>query len=140
MAGAKQIRLGIEGMHCASCANRVENGISKVDGVSSVCVDLASSQATIQYEPSLLKLYEIVAAVTEAGYTAVEAWVTLGVKGMHCQSCEKRIASALKDVEGVLDAEVSVKTGQAEVRLLLGQVDTADLIRSVENAGYEVSL
>ena len=140
MVGAKQIRVGIEGMHCASCVARVENSVSKVDGVISVKVDLASAQATIQYGPSDIKLQDIADAVSEAGYKAVEAKVALNVEGMHCQSCEKRTASALKDVEGVLDAEVSAKTGQAEVRFSIGAVDTADLIRAVETAGYKASL
>ena len=42
------ISLPIEGMTCASCVGRVEAALSKVEGVGSVAVNLATERADIR--------------------------------------------------------------------------------------------
>ncbi|GJQ57077.1 MAG: hypothetical protein HKUEN07_36460 [Rhodocyclaceae bacterium] len=42
------ISLQIEGMTCASCVGRVEKALSRVDGVGSVAVNLATERADIR--------------------------------------------------------------------------------------------
>ncbi|MBW1713464.1 MAG: heavy-metal-associated domain-containing protein [Deltaproteobacteria bacterium] len=60
--------------------------------------------------------------------------VTLSVRGMTCQHCVQRVQKALSQVTGVESATVDLETGRAQVR---GQnLETADLIRAVEEAGY----
>ncbi|WP_018410231.1 heavy metal translocating P-type ATPase [Methyloversatilis thermotolerans] len=62
------IGLDIDGMSCASCVARVEKALSKVPGVQSASVNLASESAQVAYlgdEPAAL-----LAAVARAGYTA----------------------------------------------------------------------
>ncbi len=72
--GAEQskIELGIEGMTCASCVRRVENALSKVPGVTSAAVNLATETAEVEsvggIDASLL-----IAAVSAAGYDATVA-------------------------------------------------------------------
>ena len=39
----------VSGMTCAACATRVEKGLSKLEGVSSVNVNLALETATLNY-------------------------------------------------------------------------------------------
>ena len=41
---------------------------------------------------------------------------TLQVKGMYCASCAMGVEAQLKRVEGVIDADVSYKTGKCTVR------------------------
>lgn len=49
-------RLPVTGMHCASCVRRVETALAAVPGVQSASVNLATSEASLQYndEPPLL--------------------------------------------------------------------------------------
>ena len=44
--------LGVTGMTCANCVNRVERALKKVDGVLDASVNLATERATVQYLPS----------------------------------------------------------------------------------------
>ncbi len=61
--------LQIEGMTCASCSSRVEKALSKVPGVVSAEVNLATERAEVQFEsPATTKA--LIAAVQAAGYTA----------------------------------------------------------------------
>ncbi len=65
-----KIRLQINGMHCASCANLVERTLKKVPGVSQASVNFAAEKATIVYDESQVKTEGLVAAVNKSGYKA----------------------------------------------------------------------
>lgn len=64
--------LNIKGMTCAACSGRVERVVRKLDGVSSVSVNLATERATIAYEPQTVRMSAIKAAIEKAGYTPLE--------------------------------------------------------------------
>ena len=61
---------------------------------------------------------------------------TLRVKGMTCNHCVKTVTKALKSVEGVIQADVSLERERAEVEAD-DRVSTAQLIKAVVDAGYE---
>jgi Cu+-exporting ATPase len=67
-AGGPDIELEIGGMTCASCANRIEKKLNKLDGVSAT-VNYATEKAKVTvptgYDPALL-----IAEVEKTGYTA----------------------------------------------------------------------
>jgi len=71
-AGIEQIDLPITGMSCAACAAKVEKSISRLKGVSRVNVNLASSKASVAYEPLQTNEESIKDAVREAGYGVQE--------------------------------------------------------------------
>lgn len=62
--------LTVSGMTCNHCVQSVQSEIGKLDGVTSVEVDLASGQVTIQSNDTL-DPSALAAAVDEAGYEVV---------------------------------------------------------------------
>ena len=44
--------LAVEGMHCASCASRVQRTLAGQPGVQQATVNLATERATVVYDPS----------------------------------------------------------------------------------------
>jgi len=62
--------LDIGGMTCASCVRHVEKALSRIDGVRSAEVNLATEAATVSFDPQTAGLSELTAAVAAAGYTA----------------------------------------------------------------------
>ena len=62
--------LDIGGMTCASCVRHVEKALSRIDGVRSAEVNLATEAATVSFDPQTAGLGELTAAVAAAGYTA----------------------------------------------------------------------
>jgi Cu+-exporting ATPase len=70
MSAAEHLELPIAGMTCASCANRVERKLNKLDGVTAT-VNYATEKATVDFDPSTVAPEQLVAAVEAAGYTAV---------------------------------------------------------------------
>ena len=61
----------IQGIHCASCVNRIESSLKKVDGVEDAVVNLAAEKATVTYDPTQVTNGDLLKAVGEAGYKAL---------------------------------------------------------------------
>ncbi|WP_141603759.1 heavy metal translocating P-type ATPase [Terrilactibacillus laevilacticus] len=61
----------ITGMTCAACANRIEKGLNKLEGVSKATVNLAIEQATVTYHPSVVSSDDVIHRVEKLGYGAV---------------------------------------------------------------------
>lgn len=55
----KQITLNIEGMHCASCSSNVEKTISKLKGIASANVNIATNKGTFIYNENEINLSTI---------------------------------------------------------------------------------
>jgi Cu+-exporting ATPase len=64
----REVRLRIDGMHCASCAARVERSLNRVDGVSA-SVNYLTEQATVRFRREV-DVEQLVGAVESAGYDA----------------------------------------------------------------------
>jgi len=67
-----EVVLPIEGMTCASCVNRIERFVNKVDGVSEVNVNLATERASISFDPAATSVGKLKGAVRAAGYEVGE--------------------------------------------------------------------
>ena len=61
---------------------------------------------------------------------------TLRIPGMHCQNCVNSVTRVINSIDGA-SAKVSLREKSAVV-YCDRDIDKADLIRAVENAGFEV--
>jgi Cu+-exporting ATPase len=68
MTTTTDVELAIGGMTCASCANRIERKLNKLDGVTAT-VNYATEKARVSYADGV-EAADLVAAVERAGYTA----------------------------------------------------------------------
>jgi P-type Cu+ transporter len=66
---AEHLELPIAGMTCASCANRIERKLNKLDGVTAT-VNYATEKATVEFDAAAVAPEQLVAAVEAAGYQA----------------------------------------------------------------------
>ena len=64
----KRLDLRVTGMSCASCAANVERALKRVAGVRAANVNLATSRATVMFDPRRVDAGRIVRAVRDAGY------------------------------------------------------------------------
>ncbi|NKZ04920.1 heavy metal translocating P-type ATPase [Actinomadura latina] len=63
-----RIELAIGGMTCASCANRIERKLNKMDGVTAT-VNYATEKASVEFAPGVSP-DELITTVEQAGYSA----------------------------------------------------------------------
>lgn len=67
-SGTENVTIGITGMSCASCVNKVEKTLSNTEGVLSASVNFAAEQATIEYLPEIVSLIDIEGTIKDLGY------------------------------------------------------------------------
>ncbi len=63
-----EFSVGVEGMTCASCVNRIERFLRDADGVTRANVNLATERATVLVDPAVAGRAEVEAAIEAAGY------------------------------------------------------------------------
>ncbi len=66
-------KLHIKGMYCAACAVRIEKAVSKLSGVKSIHVNLATEQGRVTYDRNLTALSFILERMNKIGFEAKEA-------------------------------------------------------------------
>ena len=133
----QSISLPLTGMSCANCAANIERGLNKLAGVQSASVNFASEKAEVAFDPSQLKLEEIVAQVKKSGFDVPAAHVDLPITGMTCANCAANVERTLnKKVNGVIGAAVNFASERASIDYLPGAVTIEEIVAAVEKAGY----
>ncbi|RAZ79328.1 heavy metal translocating P-type ATPase [Planococcus halotolerans] len=137
-SGSQQrITLGITGMTCAACSNRVEKNLSKVNGVKSATVNPANEKATVVFDESKTSVDELINRVEKTGYGVIEERIELSLSGMTCAACATRIEKVLSKTNGVIQANVNLASEKATVKYISGKTDVDTLIDRVKKTGYD---
>ncbi|MEP5731320.1 MAG: heavy metal translocating P-type ATPase [Sulfitobacter sp.] len=133
------ITLPIQNMTCGACASRVKALLTKIDGILTADVNLATESVQITaLDPEPLK--NALGALAEAGYPAQPAELTLSVSGMHCASCVGRLGRAFEAVPGVTETQVNLALENAVLRYIPGVTDQRKLIQVAQAAGFPATL
>jgi copper chaperone CopZ len=61
------VYLGIDGLNCGNCANRVRNSLLTTYGVTAVTIDQPQGLGEVRYNPSLTNVEVLVRSVAAAG-------------------------------------------------------------------------
>src|SRR5512140_2358195 len=106
MTETKQLILPITGMTCANCVATVERSLKKVNGVQNAVVNLSSERASVEFDPALAGLPEIISRVERAGYGVASGEADLLIRRISDDSDARRLEKALAGQKGVLSAQV----------------------------------
>jgi Cu+-exporting ATPase len=134
----ERIDLPISGMTCASCAQAIQKGLSQLKGVDKVSVNLATSKATIFYDPQKIGLDGFIHSIRKSGYDIDTVSVEIPIQGMECASCVQKIEQALLETDGVTKAVVNLATDKAKVEYLPSETNLSELKKAIESTGYKV--
>ncbi|MFC5591639.1 copper chaperone CopZ [Sporosarcina soli] len=63
--------LKVQGMSCNHCVNSIETSVGNLTGVSSVKVDLGSSEVSVEFDSQKTTLDQIKETIEEQGYDIV---------------------------------------------------------------------
>lgn len=125
--GQNQVSFQIKGMTCAACANRIEKGLTKVQGVEAANVNFAFEKATVSYHPDQTHVEDLEKVIAKLGYSTVKESSDLQIMGMTCAACANRIEKGLSKLPGVLNANVNFALETAHVEYNSAEVDIAQL-------------
>ena len=138
----RTVTLDVPGMDCPSCAEKIVNSVSTLDGVLTVEPQVMTGTVRIEYLPETVGVDALVERVQAAGYE-VESRDDIrterfDVPTMDCASCAGKIEKALDGVAGIRERETLPTTGTVIVTYDPGQISRADLVSAIERAGYTV--
>ncbi|MEK4714912.1 heavy metal translocating P-type ATPase [Sporosarcina sp. FSL K6-5500] len=128
--------LQITGMTCAACANRIEKGLSKIEGVEKANVNFALESSTIVYDPAKTNVNEFKARVEKLGFNVVQEKVAFDISGMTCAACATKIEKRIGKMDGVSNASVNFALETIAVEYDSKQVETTEMITAVKKMGY----
>jgi Cu+-exporting ATPase len=131
----RKIELPVTGMTCASCAAAVENDLRRIEGVQNASVNFASEKAVVELERPV-DLNSMVAAIKGGGYGVLSNKIDFAVRGMTCAACVAAVERALRELYGVLEANVNLAAERASVVYIPTIADFNDFRRVVKDAGY----
>jgi copper chaperone len=67
--GMETRTLAVEGMSCMHCVHAVKTAVGALAGVGGVDVSLPQKRVTVDFDPGLVGLESIKAAIVDQGYT-----------------------------------------------------------------------
>ncbi|MDK2794804.1 MAG: P-type Cu+ transporter [Archaeoglobaceae archaeon] len=117
----EKLVLGIRGMHCAICAQTIEENLNKLPSVKAN-VNFALEKAFVEYDSEKVDVDRIKKAIRDAGYDVLEE--SKEIEGMRKANLKisrrdnrsaEIVERALRKIEGVLD----VKTEFAFERVVI---------------------
>ncbi len=138
----KQVIYPIEGMHCASCVQKIEQSIIKLIGVREVSVNIATEKMKIVYDETILSENMIIQTVVDAGYGVIIQTRndTFEIEGMTCTSCAQKIENAINKLPGIVTVVVNFATEKMYVEYQHLEVDIETIIQTVKQLGYNANI
>ncbi|HOJ92070.1 MAG TPA: heavy metal translocating P-type ATPase [Dictyoglomaceae bacterium] len=131
----KKVELPISGMTCASCALRIENALKELDGIQDVNVNLSLERAEILGED--VNISEIKKRIEDIGYEVITSKAILPIVGMSCASCAKRIEDAVRNIDGVVKADVNFAKEELYIEYIPSLTSYKVVQKVIKNIGYE---
>ena len=139
MSEQKQMTVGITGMTCAACSNRVEKVLNKMDGVDAR-VNLTTEKANVEYDPETTSAEDVTTKIEKLGYGVETEKSELDVIGMTCAACSSRIEKVLNKQPGIKQATVNLTTENAMVEYNPGMMNVEDIIGRIQKTGYDAKV
>ncbi|MCU5581873.1 heavy metal translocating P-type ATPase [Bacillus toyonensis] len=136
----KEANLQISGMTCAACANRIEKGLKKVEGVHDANVNFALEKTKIMYDPTKTNPQNFREKVESLGYGIVSDKAEFTVSGMTCAACANRVEKRLNKLDGVNKATVNFALESATVDFNPDEVSVNEMKSTITKLGYKLEV
>jgi len=124
-------------MTCANCVATVERNLKKVDGVSSAAVNLSSERATVEFDPQITGLDQVVARIHRAGYGIAAGEMDLVIQRLSDDVDARRLEKSIREIDGVIDARVNFATERGSIQYIPTILSQDDIRKSIALAGFE---
>jgi len=149
----------ISGMHCASCAGKIEKVLLRTTGVHSAGVNFASESALIEFDEQIVSVTTMAKAVESVGYRlqigeqeqmvkklpaqskgelseSKISTIAMKVLGMDSPHCAMTVQGAVKKLPGVQNVEVDFNNHRAKVVFDSEKLNVDTILKVITDAGY----
>ncbi len=133
-----KVSFKIKGMHCASCATKIESALRKSKGVINANVNFANEKATINFDEKQTNENNLRDVIKKTGYDIIEDYkeIKLKVVGMDSDHCAMIVNKALTQTSGIINAETSFNNQQAIIKFDESIINVEKIKKIIKDAGY----
>lgn len=156
--------LAVEGMTCGACTSAVEGGLADVPGVRSVNVSLLSERAVVGHDAAKVTPEQIAEIIEDRGFGASvlstergsahhpsqdgintedssQAMITtVSIGGMTCGACTSSVQNTFKDVEGLIQLNISLLAERAIIVHNPSILSPEKITTLIEDAGFDATV
>lgn len=145
----------LKGMHCISCALRIERALNKIEGITSAVVNFAADKVTVEWDEEKIGPEKLAQTVKGVGYELVvhdetqkseignrelekgTAILRLKVLGMDSGHCAMIVEQAVKTLPGVKSVEADFPNQRAKVVYETDKTTPEAIQNVIVDAGYK---
>ncbi len=141
---SQKVSFKIRGMSCSGCAANVQKKLSNVEGIINANVNIATEKGQVEYYSSKINVPAILKAVEDVGYKAILEEekkiekVTLKITGMSCTSCANNVEKTLRNIEGIISANINFVVEKVTIEYYPQKVRLLDMKKKIADLGYEL--
>ena len=158
--------LAVEGMTCGACTSAVESGFKNVSGIKSMSISLLSERAVVEHDSSIITPEAIAEIIEDRGFGAeiLETKVspplsdpmtksqalgqsqvdvtttTIAIEGMTCGACISAVEEGFKDVEGLVQFNISLLAERAVLIHDPAKLSPKQIVDIVEDRGFDATI
>ncbi len=129
------VQVGISGMTCASCALRIEKGLRQYPGVVGAHVNFGTEKATVQFDPQLVSIDQLMSKIQDIGYKAITDTMRLKPTEPPDPAEAEDWAKRLMTLGGIIQARFEASTSSWVVTYLPESIRPADVRRQLKEWG-----
>ena len=132
------INLPLAGVDSEHCALIVDNGLSKIPGITSHKVELNNNRAVINTNGEMEVIPQAVKAIRGLGYDVETIKKTFPILNMSCASCAISSQTILENIPGVVNVSVNYANATALVEYVPTLTDTEEFKKALQSIGYDL--
>ncbi|CAF9921364.1 MAG: hypothetical protein ALECFALPRED_001774 [Alectoria fallacina] len=160
--------LAVEGMTCGACTSAIEGGFKNVPGIKSMSISLLSERAVVEHDSGIITPEAIAEIIEDRGFGAevletraspalsirgtkyqisnqpqielTTATTTVAIEGMTCGACTSAVEGGFKDVEGLVQFNISLLAERAVIVHDPAKLSPGQITEIIEDRGFGAKL
>ncbi|CAN1184247.1 Probable copper-transporting ATPase HMA5 [Linum perenne] len=139
-------RIRIIGMSCTSCSSTVEQVLQAIQGVQMAQVALATEEAEIHYDPTILCYDQLLQTIVNTGFEAILISTTgnyqldkihLRVEGVMTGDSMKMIEKSLQALPGVQTIDTDPELNKITIAYKSDMTGPRNFVKVIESTGFK---
>lgn len=163
-SGLSQTTVQVGGMTCGACTSAVEGAFKNVAGIKSFSISLLAERAVLEHDPKIISAEKIAETIEDTGFDAkvletktAESQTsrrkgrrkqseqkilttTVAIEGMTCGACTSAVEGGFKDVDGILQFNISLLAERAVITHDPTKITAAQIAEAIEDRGFGAKL
>jgi len=163
-AGLRTTTIKVGGMTCGACTSAVEGAFKNVAGVKTFSISLLSERAVVEHDARILTPEQVAEMIEDTGFDAeiVESkeaepvvgatksrrrserrklvTTTVAIEGMTCGACTSAVEGGFKDVDGLVQFNISLLAERAVIVHDPEKLTAAQIVEAIEDRGFDASV